>query len=181
MPLLAYGTDGTVHHAWAMSPSAWEDLKANYRDQGLTAPCCGAAVVPVRSPTGWQFFRHKPNLGCGVRESLAHVVCKSIMARAAARLGLDVTTEARADDGAWVADVLVRHPGWTVALEAQLSRIPLAALEDRQQRYQDAGIRGAWLVGYDIAGLEARRDLPVFRLEVRAFARITESFGRNWR
>ena len=97
MPLLAYGTDGTVHHAWAMSPSAWEDLKASYRDQGLTAPCCGAAVVPVRSPTGWQFFRHKPNLGCGVRESLAHVVCKSIMARAAARLGLDVTTEARAD------------------------------------------------------------------------------------
>ena len=94
MPLLAYGTDGAVHHAWAMSPTAWEDLKASYRDQGLTVPCCGAAVVPVRSPTGCKFFRHKPNLGCGVRESLAHVVCKSIMARAAARLGLDVTTEA---------------------------------------------------------------------------------------
>jgi hypothetical protein len=172
MPLLAYGIDGAVHHAWAMSPSAWEDLKASYRDQGLTAPCCGAAVVPVRSPTGWQFFRHKPNLGCGVRESLAHVVCKSIMARAAARLGLDVTTEARADDGAWVADVLVRHLGWTVALEAQLSRIPLAALEDRQQRYRDVGIRGAWLVGYDIAGLEARRDLPVFRLEVKQAGRL---------
>jgi hypothetical protein len=172
MPLLAYGTDGTVHHAWAMSPAAWEDLKASYRDQGLTAPCCRAPVVPVRSPTGWQFFRHKPNLGCGVRESLAHVVCKSIMARAAARLGLDVTTEARADDGAWVADVLVRHPGWTVALEAQLSRIPLAALEDRQQRYRDAGIRGAWLVGYDIAGLEARCDLPVFRLEVKQAERL---------
>src|SRR4051794_15154210 len=88
------------------------------------------------------------------------------------RLGLDVTTEARADDGAWVADVLVRHPGWTVALEAQLSRIPLAALEDRQQRYRDAGISGAWLVGYDIAGHEARRDLPVFRLEVKQGERL---------
>ena len=125
MPLLAYGVDGAVYHAWAMSPAAWEELKAGYRDRGLTAPCCGAAVVPVRSLTGWQFFRHKPNTGCAVRESLAHIVCKSIMARAAARLGLDVTTEARADDGAWVADVLVRHLDWTVALEAQLSRIPL--------------------------------------------------------
>jgi hypothetical protein len=167
MPLLAYGVDGAVFHAWAMSPSAWEILKASYRDRGLTAPCCRAAVIPVRSPTGWQFFRHKPNTVCAVRESLAHIVCKSIMARAAARLGLDVTTEARADDGTWVADVLVRHPDWTVALEVQLSRIPLTAIQDRQERYRQAGIRGAWLVGYDIARLEAQRDLPLFRLEVK--------------
>ena len=172
MPLLAYGVDGAVFHAWAMSPSAWEELKVSYRDRGLTAPCCGAAVVPVRSPTGWQFFRHKPNTVCAVRESLTHIVCKSIMARAAVRLGLDVTTEARADDGAWVADVLVRHPDRTVALEAQLSRIPLAAIQDRQERYRQAGIRGAWLVGYDIAGFEARRDLPLFRLEVKQAERL---------
>ncbi|WP_192499368.1 competence protein CoiA [Skermanella pratensis] len=155
-----------------MSPAAWEDLKADYRERGLTAPCCGAPVVPVRSPTGWQFFRHRPNTGCDLRESVAHIVCKSIMARAAARLGLEVTTEARADDGTWVADVLVRHPNWTVALEAQLSRIPLAAIEERQERYREAGIRGAWLVGYDIARLEARRDLPLFRLEVKRTGRL---------
>lgn len=172
MPLLAYGVDEAAYHAWAMSPSAWEELKASYRDLGLTAPCCGAAVIPVRSPTGWQFFRHKPNTVCTIRESLAHIVCKSIMARAAARLGLDVTTEVRADDGTWVADVLVRHPDWTVALEAQLSRIPLAAIQDRQERYREAGIRGAWLVGYDIARLEARRDLPLFRLEVKQAERL---------
>jgi competence CoiA-like predicted nuclease len=47
-----------------------------------------------------------------------------------------------------VADVLVRHPDWTVALEVQLSRIPLTAIQDRQERYREAGIRGAWLVGY---------------------------------
>ena len=82
------------------------------------------------------------------------------MARAADRLGLEVTTEARADDRTWVADVLVRHPGWAVALEAQLSRIPLAAIEERQERYRGAGIRGAWMVGYGIAGLEARRTSP---------------------
>src|SRR3954465_11601388 len=172
MPLLAHAVDGAVYQAWAMSPAAWDDLKADYRERGLTAPCCGAPVVPVRSPTGWQFFRHRPNTGCDLRESLAHIVCKSIMARAAARLGLDVTTEARADDGTWVADVLVRHPDWTVALEAQLSRIPLAAIQDRQERYREAGIRGAWLVGYDSAGLEAQRDLPLFRLEVKQAERL---------
>jgi hypothetical protein len=150
-----------------MPSSAWKELKANYRDWDLTAPCCGAAVVPVRSPTGWQFFRHKPGTDCTVRESLAHIACKSIMARVADRLGLDVTTEARADDGTWVADVLVRHPGWTAALEAQLSRIPLATIENRQERYREAGIRGAWLVGYDVAKLEARQDLPLFRLDAR--------------
>jgi hypothetical protein len=175
MPLLAYGTDEAAYHAWAMSPRAWEELKASYRNRDLTAPCCGAAVVPVRSPTGWQFFRHKPNTVCAVRESLAHIVCKSIMARAAVRLGLDVTTEARADDGTWVADVLVRHSRWTVALEVQLSRIPLAAIQDRQERYREAGIRGAWLVGYDIAGLEAQRDLPLFRLEVKQAERLEPS------
>src|SRR3954463_15542765 len=94
------------------------------------------------------------------------------MARVAAQLGLDVTTEARADDGAWVADVLVRHPGWTVVLEAQLSRIPLATIQERQERYREAGIRGAWLGGYDIANLETERDLPVFRLEVKRDERI---------
>jgi len=160
MPLLAQGADGAVFHAWAMPPAAWRELKAGYRDRGLTARCRGAAVVPVRSPTGWQFFRHKPGTGCTGRESLAHIVCKSVMARAADRLGLEVTTEARAGDGTWVADVLVRHPGWTVALEAQLSRIPLAAIEERQERYREAGIRGAWrehVKVWEIGGSSRRR------------------------
>jgi len=69
-----------------MPPASWQKLKAGYRDRGLTARCCGAAVVPVRSPTGWQFFRHKPGTGCAARESLVHIVCKSVMARAADRL-----------------------------------------------------------------------------------------------
>jgi len=172
MPLLAYGADGAEFRAWAMPPAAWEALKAGYRDKGIAAACCGAAVIPVRSPTGWQFFRHKPGSGCRVRESLAHVACKSIMARVADRLGFDVVTEARADDGAWVADVLVRCLGWTAALEVQLSRIPLAAMEERQARYRKAGIRGAWLVGFDGAKLDARRDLPMFRVEVGDGERI---------
>ena len=71
-----------------------------------------------------------------------------------------------------MADVLVRHPDWTVALEAQLSRIPLAAIQDRQERYREASIRGAWLVGFDIAKLEPRRDLPLFRLEVKQAERL---------
>lgn len=166
MPLLAIAADGSFRHAWAMPPDAWEALKIAYRDEGLAAACCGGAVVPVTSSTGWQFFRHK-QAGCGDHESPAHIVCKTIVAKAAARLGLAVRTEERAPDGAWTADVMVRHPAWTVALEVQLSRIPLATIEDRQDRYRGAGIRGAWLAGFDPPGLRPRRDLPLFRLEPR--------------
>ena len=69
-----------LFHAWAMSPSAWEELKTGYRDISLTAPCCGAPVVPVRSPTGWHFPAQTDHGLRGVRESLAHIACKSIMA-----------------------------------------------------------------------------------------------------
>ncbi|HYG86249.1 MAG TPA: hypothetical protein VD978_08325 [Azospirillum sp.] len=161
MPLLARAADGTVLQAWVMPPAAWEELKGTYRDRGLTAPCCGRAVVPVRSPNGWAFFRHAPGGTCQARESLGHVVGKSIIARAAAALGFTVTTEARGDG--WVADVLVEAPRWRVAVEVQLSRVARDVLDARQRRYADSGVRGAWLLGYDMAG-PADPALPAFRL-----------------
>lgn len=163
MPLLAIASDGARLEAWMMSSAEWEALKASYRTRGLTADCCGSAVVPVTSQTGWQFFRHKGAV-CPVRESPYHMIAKTVVARAAAALGLDVTTEARLNDGAAIADVLIRHPSWAVAVEVQLSRIPLIAIEDRQERYQTIGVRCAWLVGYDVPGHHPRQDLPLFRL-----------------
>ncbi|MFL7905827.1 competence protein CoiA family protein [Azospirillum argentinense] len=163
MPLLAIASDGARLEAWMMSSAEWEALKASYRTRGLTADCCGSAVVPVTSQTGWQFFCHK-GADCPVRESPYHMIAKTVVARAAAALGLDVTTEARLNDGAAIADVLIRHPSWAVAVEVQLSRIPLIAIEDRQERYQTIGVRCAWLVGYDVPGHHPRQDLPLFRL-----------------
>lgn len=163
MPLLARSSDGARLDAWMMLSAEWEALKASYRSRGLTANCCGCAVVPVTSRTGWQFFRHKA-AACSARESPQHLIAKTMVARAAAALGLDVTTEARLHGGAIIADVLVRHPSWTAAVEVQLSRIPLAVIEDRQERYEAAGIRCAWLAGYDVPGHHPRQDLPLFRL-----------------
>jgi hypothetical protein len=171
VPLHALTASGAVVRAWEITPEDWVALKRDYRDLGLTAPCCGAAVVPVRSSRGCRFFRHQADAACSVGETPEHIVCKTIIARAAAELGFEVRTEARAPDGGWTADVLVRRPDWTgdtaVAIEVQLSRIPLSEIEDRQERYEAAGIRGAWLVGYHLPGARPQRDLPLFRLVPR--------------
>ncbi|WP_456152019.1 competence protein CoiA family protein [Azospirillum argentinense] len=119
--------------------------------------------MPVTSQTGWRFFRHKA-AACPGQESPRHLITKTVVARAAAALGLDVTTEARLYDGAATADVLIRHRSWKVVVEVQLSRIPLAEIEGRQKRYEAAGLRCAWLVGYDVSGHRSRQDLPLFRL-----------------
>lgn len=165
MPLLATAADGTAFRSWDMGDQVWRALRSGYRGLGLAAPCCGGAVVPARSPNGLRFFRHRPGAACHAPESSAHLACKAEVARAAAALGLAVEMEARDPGGGWVADVLVRHPRWAAAVEVQLSRVPPDALAARQARYRDAGIRGAWLLGYGPALPPARRDLPVFRLD----------------
>lgn len=171
LPIHAVAESGAVFRAWEMDVDAWDALKRSHRDLGLAAPCCGATVIPVRSSRGWQFFRHRADSGCSVVETPEHIVCKTLVARAASRIGFDVRTEARAADGAWTADVLVRHPDWpagtAVVVEIQLSRIPLTEIEERQDRYAAAGIRGAWLVGHHLPGVRAERSLPLFRLVPR--------------
>ncbi len=171
MPLHAIAASGAILRAWEISPEDWAVLKQTYHDLGLTAPCCGAAAVPVRSSRGWQFFRHQTDASCSAGESPEHVVCKTIIARAASAAGFEVRTEARSSDGGWTADVLVRRPDWkadtAVAVEVQVSRIPLTEIEDRQERYAAVGVRGTWLVGYHVSGARPRRDLPLFRLVPR--------------
>ncbi|WP_448205466.1 hypothetical protein [Azospirillum sp. sgz302134] len=46
----------------------------------------------------------------------------------------------------------------------QLSRCSLDDIASRQQRCHEAGVRGAWLVGFALQDYSAWRDLPVFRL-----------------
>jgi hypothetical protein len=166
MPLLAFSSTGRRFPAWSMSIDEWDALKADYRALRLTASCCAGPVVPCTSKRGWCFFRHGSGQPCGYRESAEHIVAKTLVARMVEDLGFDVTTETRGPDDRWRADVLVRHPvkGWRVAVEIQLSRCALSNIEDRQDRYAADGVRGAWLVGFDLPDYTARRDLPLFRL-----------------
>jgi hypothetical protein len=57
-----------------------------------------------------------------------------------------VRTKASAADGSWRADVLCRRGACRVALEIQLARTGPEDLRHRQERYRQAGIRGAWFV-----------------------------------
>ncbi|WP_176025389.1 competence protein CoiA family protein [Azospirillum argentinense] len=166
MPLLAFSASGVRFPSWSMTNAEWDALKAEYRELRLTASCCSNAVVPVVSSRGWRFYRHAPGIVCDHRESPEHIVAKTLAARAADDLGLDVTTEACGPDGCWRADVLIRHParGWSVALEIQMSRCPLDEIERRQAAYAADAVRGAWLVGFRLPDYEPNRDLPLFRL-----------------
>ncbi|WP_207461824.1 hypothetical protein [Azospirillum sp. SYSU D00513] len=166
MPLIAYSKAGARFPAWSMSPVEWDSLKTCYRELGLTASCCGAPVIPAVSKLGWCFYRHTPGTACEHVESPLHLVAKTIVARAAEALGLKATTEAQGVEGAWRADVLVEPPtgSWKGALEIQLSRCDLPAIEDRQDRYEAHGVRGAWLVGFNLPTYRPVASLPLFRL-----------------
>lgn len=175
MPLLAFSSAGRRFPAWSLTSDEWSALKTGYRDLGLIAGCCASSVVPVTSKRGWQFFRHAPGTDCDHRESPEHVVSKTLAARAAEALGYEVTTEASGPGQAWRADVLAQRPekGWSIALEIQLARCSLDAIERRQARYAADGVRGAWLVGFSVPEEHSpNRDLPLFQLVPHRDGRI---------
>src|SRR5690349_15566672 len=128
--------------------------------------CCGAPVTPVTSPLGLPFFRHHPGTACPAPETAEHLALKALVVRAAARSGWAVSTEVRHSEGAWVADVLATRDRAKVAIEIQLARTPLEAIERRHARYAADGVRAAWLVGLPLPGLRPTRALPAFRLSI---------------
>ena len=166
MPLLANTRAGSSLAAWSMSLPDWDALKSCYRNLGLSAGCCGAPVVPVTSKLGWLFFRHVSGSDCSHGETAEHIIAKTIVARAAESLGCTVATEFSGPNDAWRADVMAAHPKglWRTALEIQLSPCTLEDLEERQERYANDGVRGAWFVGRTFPDHRASHALPLFRL-----------------
>jgi hypothetical protein len=167
MPLVALSADGSRLESWTLDEAAWAGLKqARGPAEPLRAACCGAPVTPVTSPLGLQFFRHHPGTGCPARETAEHLACKVLVARVAAQVGWTVSTEVRHPESAWVADVLATRGRAQVAIEIQLARTPLKAIERRHARYAADGVRAAWLVGFPLPGLEPTRALPAFCLSI---------------
>ena len=167
MPLVALSADGNRLESWIMDEAAWAGLKqARGSTVPLRAACCGAPVTPATSPLGLQFFRHHPGSACPARETVEHLACKALVARAAAQSSWTVSTEVRHSEGAWVADVLATRGRAKVAVEIQLARTPLEAIERRHARYAADGVRAAWLVGFPLPGLRPTRALPAFRLSI---------------
>ena len=180
MPLHAL-CEGEDFLAWKFSTDEWISVKALSRTRRLLLPCCGSQAIPKTSKLGTQFFAHKARTtACGLSESPEHLLYKTIVARAAEQAGWHTRTEVAASDGSWRADVLCRRGKVQIALEIQLSTIPLSEFEARQQRYKAAEIRAAWFARSPFDAVELGADLPIFTLELAnrlepAISLITEA------
>jgi hypothetical protein len=134
-----------------MDAKQWASLKASHRGLNLRMPCCAITAIPKTSSRGTYFFAHKRRGECATAdESPEHLYCKSLVAKAALDAGWMVTTERPGVSPAgeeWVADVFCEKGGAKVALEVQMSPQSDDETAQRQQRYLDSGVHGAWFFG----------------------------------
>lgn len=170
MPLRAISAAGDNLHAFEYDPTAWLQLKAEYRAMGLRMPCCEAGAIPKTSRRGTAFFSHARRGDCtSAPESDEHLYCKYIIAKAAQRAGWRAITECRgqtSDGEDWIADVLCEMGSSRIALEVQISPQTDEETQYRQERYRKAGVRGAWFLSAAIRPepIGHNRDIPAFRL-----------------
>lgn len=148
MPLTATVADRRVE-AWTLCEAEWIKLKREYRKLGCQMSC-GQPGYPKTSPLRTQYFAHLPNTDCGLHEGgpegPEHLRAKAILAETARAAGWTATVEYPAQDRSWIADVLIERGGLRMALEVQWSTQSGADFARRQQRYEDAGVKGRWFV-----------------------------------
>ncbi|BDZ52668.1 hypothetical protein GCM10025867_49090 (plasmid) [Frondihabitans sucicola] len=158
MPLTAV-LDGQLLRAPQLSADEWADL----RGRDMVMPC-GARGVAKRSRLGTRFFAHW-RVDCGFDhkpETEEHLHAKEAIIAAATRAGWDARDEVRAEDGSWIADVLVSHGARRVAFEVQWSRQGFDDYVRRTDRYARAGIETVWLIRHMTPLLAASQ--PVIEL-----------------
>ena len=169
MPLRATSDNGDLQ-SFELDSAQWAELKGHYKRLNLRMPCCQVAAVPKTSTLGNYFFAHARRGECTTApESVEHLYCKALIAKAAASAGWTVTTErAGVSPGgeAWVADVFCEKGSAQVALEVQMSPQPREEAYRRQARYKSSSVRAAWFYGEKLRKdlTATTRALPIFGL-----------------
>lgn len=165
--------DGTIVDASLLSSIAWRELQVTYAMGELSMPCCGAPAVPKTSPNGLQFFAHAAGTCGSAPETLWHETAKQTVRDTARALGYPATLEQPGSTGdqRWCADVWLDLPDGPVAVELQHSYQHLRTYLERQQRYQNGGVRCLWL-------LMRERYMTLGKATLKK--RFVEEFGRKW-
>jgi competence protein CoiA len=165
--------DGSVVDASLLSPDAWRDLQVTYRMGELSMPCCSAPAVPKTSPNGLQFFAHAAGTCGSAPETIWHESAKQSVRDAARELGYQATLErpGRTGNKRWCADVWLDFPGGPVAIELQHSYQHVRTYLQRQECYENAGVRCLWLLMKD-------RYITLGKATLKK--RYLEELGRNW-
>lgn len=146
--------------------AAWRRLReSNAEARDLRMPCCGAAVVLRTSPLGTRHFAHARRGPCSsAPETAEHLLAKRIVVDGIRRTAWSARTEQEGttpDGERWRADVLATKGKAKVAVEIQWSRQDHDETLRRQDRYDEAGVRGLWLF--------RQIDLPMFFNVIPAF------------
>lgn len=171
MPLKAL-KDGIEIQSWDMSPDEWINLKASAKQHDLRMTCCDRKAILRTSKLGTQHFAHARRGECtSAPETADHILLKSIAAQCAKKAGWTVTTERPGSTPSgeeWIADVFCEKGDLKVAIEIQWSQQSEEEFLRRQKRYDESGVRCAWLYRatknrfYDLRGPLYSEDLPVF-------------------
>ncbi|QIG54502.1 hypothetical protein G6N82_10380 [Altererythrobacter sp. BO-6] len=163
MPLSCLDEKNNRIHAFDLTAEQWDKLKiGNRKLKNLRMPCCESLVVLKKSRRGTRFFAHSKVGRClTADEGEEHRVLKSLAVDVARECGWSAETEVSGstpDGEHWRADVLATKGSAMVAIEVQWSGQVNDETLRRQDRYQQSGIRGLWLLRQP--GFPVSQDLP---------------------
>lgn len=193
MPLSAR-LDGASLVSSLCDDAQWEEVVAVSRQAPgrLVMGYSGLPCYPRVSKLGLRHFAHRRGVDAPALtspETPEHLLAKTLIVQAAARLGWQTGTEVPAEDGSWVADTLLTKGERRIAIEVQWSRQSPDEYRRRQRRYEDAGIECIWLHRHEIKARDRNAyEAPLFRLsvdkqsrEVRVATPFLERYeGEGW-
>ncbi len=123
---------------------AWEAVKD---ERPFLCPCCNEVVTLRRGGIIAPHFAHKPPVTCeyGTGESEAHRRCKIAIYETLITDPRVTKCELERDLGTVRPDVSAYVNGVPVAIEVQLSTLPLARIAYRTNEYRRKGVYVLWL------------------------------------
>jgi competence protein CoiA len=147
MPLKAI-VDGETIIGSNLTKEEWDNLRSQHK-KGLLIKmgCCGAPGHLRISKKGTQHFYHAADVGCEwEHETLEHLEIKNQIYQICKSENWNTYAEHPASDRKWISDVYANKDGKTIVFEIQISKIPLAILEERDKNYRNEGIESYWLL-----------------------------------
>lgn len=169
MPLKCLDADNRPVYAFDFPPAEFDEVRRAHRKAGLFHfACCDSKLGLRTSSKGLQHFYHlTPGGGCVyASESEAHLLLKQevMLAARAARWDAECEVTDATGGGRWRADVMMSRGKARIAMEIQLSRLPWDEIRRRQERYQEDGVRGLWLLKQD--SYAVCKEVPAFQIRI---------------
>lgn len=138
-------------YSFTINDQSWQHLKENYKELGMSMPCCKTAAIPKKNKLGTQYFAHHPSSSCGFSsgESREHQLCKYLILKYLHDHGWTVLPEHRGqtpDGEVWIADIYAEKNNAKLVVEIQWSPQTIEETQRRQEKYIKSGIRAVWFM-----------------------------------